>query len=160
MKETRKKNKKYSPEFKITVIMDMRHNHLSYRETIRKYWNTSSRSEEDLYKQTVKQWERIYLTEGQKGFMIERRGKKNTGRPRKKALDKEIKKDLVSENQRLKEEIDRRGLNVPIEVDGGIKADNIARVASYGADIFVAGSSVFGKEDRAMAISELKAAVK
>ena len=37
----------------------MKHNHLSYRETIRKYWNTSGRSEEDLYKQTVKQWERI-----------------------------------------------------------------------------------------------------
>lgn len=60
----------------------------------------------------------------------------------------------------LKEEIARRGLNVPIEVDGGIKADNIARVASYGADIFVAGSSVFGKEDRAAAIAELKNAVK
>lgn len=60
----------------------------------------------------------------------------------------------------LKEEIDRRGLNVPIEVDGGIKADNIARVASYGADIFVAGSSVFGKPDRATAITELRDACK
>ena len=86
--------------------MDMRHNHLSYRETIRKYWNTSGRSEEDLYKQTVKQWERIYLTEGQKGFMIERRGRKSIGRPRKKPLDKEIKKDLVAENQRLKERLE------------------------------------------------------
>ena len=106
MKEKKKKRRKYSPEFKITVIMDMKHNHLSYRETIRKYWNTSGRSEEDLYKQTVKQWERIYLTEGQKGFMIERRGRKSTGRPRKKPLDKEIKKDLVAENQRLKERLE------------------------------------------------------
>ena len=105
MKEIEKKRRKYSPEFKIAVIMDMRHNHLNYRETIRKYWNTSSRSEEDLYKQTVKQWERIYLTEGQKGFMVERRGRKSTGRPRKKPLDKEIKKDLVAENQRLNERI-------------------------------------------------------
>ena len=60
----------------------------------------------------------------------------------------------------LKEEITKRGLDIPIEVDGGIKADNIARVASYGADIFVAGSSVFCKEDRAAAIAELKNAVK
>lgn len=60
----------------------------------------------------------------------------------------------------LKAEITRRGLHVPIEVDGGIKADNIAHVASYGADIFVAGSSVFGKADRAAAIVELRAACK
>ena len=106
MEETGNKRRKYSPEFKITVIMDMRHHHLSYRETIRKYWNTTSRSEEDLYKQTVKQWECIYLIEGQKGFMVERRGRKSTGRPRKKPLDKEIKKDLVLENQRLKERLE------------------------------------------------------
>ena len=59
----------------------------------------------------------------------------------------------------LKDELTRRGLGTPIEVDGGIKADNIARVASYGADIFVAGSSVFGKEDRAAAMDSLRAAV-
>ena len=84
MKETGNKRRKYSLDFKISVIMDMRHNHLSYRETIRKYWDTTSRFEEDLYKQTVKQWERIYLIEGQKGFMVEGRGRKSTGRPRKK----------------------------------------------------------------------------
>ena len=38
--------------------------------------------------------------------MIERRGRKSTGRPRKKPLDKEIKKDLVAENQRLKERLE------------------------------------------------------
>ncbi len=58
----------------------------------------------------------------------------------------------------LKDELARRGLDIQIEVDGGIKADNIARVASYGADIFVAGSSVFGKEDRAAAMDELRKA--
>ena len=104
MKETEKKRRKYSPEFKITVIMDMKHNHLSYRETIRKYWNTSSRSEEDLYKQTVKQWERIYLTEGQKGFMEEKRGRNSKGRPRKKLLEKQSEEDLIAENQRLRME--------------------------------------------------------
>ena len=38
--------------------------------------------------------------------MIERRGRKSTGRPRKKPLDKEIKKDLIAENQRLKERLE------------------------------------------------------
>lgn len=37
--------KKGSAEFKISVIMDMRENHLSYRETVRKYWDTQSRAE-------------------------------------------------------------------------------------------------------------------
>lgn len=36
-----KKNKKYSPEFKISVIMDMLKHHLAYRETVRKYWGTT-----------------------------------------------------------------------------------------------------------------------
>ena len=37
--------KRYSAEFKISVIMDMRENHLSYRETVRKYWDPQSRAE-------------------------------------------------------------------------------------------------------------------
>lgn len=32
---------KYSPEFKLSVILDMRENYLGYRETVRKYWNTT-----------------------------------------------------------------------------------------------------------------------
>jgi len=105
MKEKGRKNKKYSPEFKIAVIMDMRENQLSYRETVRKYWQTQTRVEEDVYRSRVKNWERIYLEEGAAGFMVERRGRKSTGRPRKKPLDKEIENDLVAENQRLKEQL-------------------------------------------------------
>jgi ribulose-phosphate 3-epimerase len=44
-------------------------------------------------------------------------------------------------------EIDRRGLNIVIEVDGGVKVDNAREVASSGADILVAGSAVFGAPD-------------
>ena len=84
--------------------MDMRENHLSYRETVRKHWHTQSRSEEDLYVHAVKLWERIYLEEGAVGLMTERRGRKSTGRPRKKPLDKETENDLIAENQRLKEQ--------------------------------------------------------
>ena len=36
------KPKRYSAEFKISVIMDMRENYLSHRETVRKYWNTQN----------------------------------------------------------------------------------------------------------------------
>ncbi len=97
------KNKKYSPEFKIAVIMDMREHYLSYRETVRKYWQTGNRAEEDCHRSQVKSWERKYLEEGAAALMTERRGKKSTGRPRKKPLDKEIENDLIAENQRLKE---------------------------------------------------------
>ena len=93
-------NKKYSAEFKISVIMDMRENHLSYRETARKY---NIGSNESQGKDRLRGWERIYLEEGAAGLMTERRGRKSMGRPRKKPLDKEIENDLIAENQRLKE---------------------------------------------------------
>jgi len=43
--------------------------------------------------------------------------------------------------------IDASGRDIRLEVDGGIKTDNIARVAAAGADTFVAGSAIFGKPD-------------
>ena len=94
MSREKKFNTKNSAEFKIAVIMDMRENRLSYRETERKY---------SLFKMSVKRWERIYLEEGAAGRMTERRGRKSTGRPRKKPLDKVVENDLIAENQRLKE---------------------------------------------------------
>lgn len=97
------RHKKYSPEFKISVILNMRENHLSYRETARKY--LCEEGKESIYKNIVKDWERIYLEEGESGFMVERRGRKSTGRPRKTPLDKEIENDLIAENQRLKEQL-------------------------------------------------------
>ena len=103
MGRKKKINTKYSPEFKISVIMDMRENHLSYCETARKYW---AGEREDNYKNRLKAWERIYLEEGAAGFMVERRGRKSTGRPRKKPLDKEIENDLIAENQRLRERLE------------------------------------------------------
>ena len=106
MEEKGRKNKKYSPKFKIAVIMDMRENGLSQRETVRKYWGTNGRTEEDLYMGSLKRWERIYLEEGAAGLMIERRGKKSKGRPRKKPLDKKIENDLIAENQRLRERLE------------------------------------------------------
>ena len=106
MEKRGRKDKKYSPEFKVRVIMDMREHYLSCRETVRKYWGTTSRAEEDCYRSQVRRWERIYLEEGAAGLMIERRGKKNKGRPRKKPLDKEIENDLIAENRRLRERLE------------------------------------------------------
>ena len=58
--------------------------------------------------------------------------------------------------RQLRRMIDERGLAVEIEVDGGIKIDNIAEVAAAGADVFVSGSGVFGTKDYAATIAELR----
>jgi ribulose-phosphate 3-epimerase len=56
----------------------------------------------------------------------------------------------------LREEITCRKLSVDIEVDGGIKVDNIAEVAQAGGNIFVAGSAVFESKDYAKTIAALR----
>ena len=107
MKRKKEWNTKYSPELKISVILDMRNNHLGYRETARKY-NLGNNVCQG--KELARRWERIYLEEGEAGFYIERRGRTTKmdnpkkGRPRKKPLGKKIREDLIAENQRLKEE--------------------------------------------------------
>jgi len=58
--------------------------------------------------------------------------------------------------QALRGTLDKRGLETELEVDGGIKTDNIARISHAGADVFVAGSAVFGSDDYAATIAELK----
>ena len=107
MCKTGRKNRRYSSEFKIRVIMDMREHFLAYRETVRKYWKTKSRTEEDKYLKTLKAWERIFLEKGTEGLMKERRGKSygsKKGRPPK--LEKKKEEDLIAENQRLRMEIE------------------------------------------------------
>ena len=55
--------------------------------------------------------------------------------------------------------IDASGRDIWLEVDGGVKADNLAQVARAGADTFVAGSAVFGEKDRKAAIARMRAAL-
>ncbi len=57
----------------------------------------------------------------------------------------------------LRQMIDRRGLRIDIEVDGGIKLDNAAEVVAAGADVLVCGSAVFGTADYAATIAALRA---
>ena len=56
----------------------------------------------------------------------------------------------------VRKRIDASGREIWLEVDGGIKADNIAKVAAAGADTFVAGSAIFGDKDRAAAVRRLR----
>lgn len=52
--------------------------------------------------------------------------------------------------------IDKSGKDIRLEVDGGVKVDNIRRVADAGADTFVAGSAIFGKSDYASVIQAMR----
>ncbi|MCK4621407.1 MAG: ribulose-phosphate 3-epimerase [Desulfuromonadales bacterium] len=56
----------------------------------------------------------------------------------------------------LRRQIEALGLPIELEVDGGVKVDNIEEIAAAGADVFVAGSAVFGVDDYAAAIAQLK----
>ena len=100
--------RKYSPEFKIRVIMDMREHHLGYCETARKYDLGDPKKGTCVH--TLQRWERIFLEEGAEGLMKERRGRackasgSNKGRPPK--LDRKVEEDLIAENQRLRMEIE------------------------------------------------------
>lgn len=57
----------------------------------------------------------------------------------------------------VKEKIDQSGYNIRLQVDGGVKANNIAEIAEAGADMFVAGSAIFSQGDYKIAIDEMRA---
>ena len=59
--------------------------------------------------------------------------------------------------EQARKRIDTSGRDIRLEVDGGIKLENIARVAAAGADTFVAGSAIFGKPDYRVAIEAMRA---
>jgi len=59
----------------------------------------------------------------------------------------------------LRQRITESGRDIRLEVDGGIGINNIAEVAAAGADTFVAGSAIFGSDDYARTIAEMRAAL-
>ena len=59
--------------------------------------------------------------------------------------------------KRVRERIERCGKPVRLEIDGGVKADNIGTIAAAGADTFVAGSAIFGAKDRREALGRMRA---
>ena len=87
-------NKRYTPEFKQKVVEAVLNEGLSYKEAQRQF--------EIGGDSRIRNWERIYLTEGAEGLAVERRGRRSTGRPR--SLPKEVEEDLLAEVQQLRAE--------------------------------------------------------
>ncbi len=61
--------------------------------------------------------------------------------------------------KRVRERIDKLGKDIRLEIDGGVKADNIRAIAAAGADTFVAGSAIFNAPDYATVIAQMRAEV-
>jgi len=59
----------------------------------------------------------------------------------------------------VRRRIEQNGREILLEVDGGVKADNIAEIARAGADTFVAGSAIFGAKDYKATIAAMRAAI-
>lgn len=118
MKKQRKP-RKYSPEFKLSVILKIREQGYSRMEISRKY---------DISDSVLKRWERIYLEDGELGLAEERRGRATKaespkkGRPRKQ-LDPAVENDLIAENQRLRDEV----FHLQMQVDYLKKLDALVR---------------------------------
>jgi ribulose-phosphate 3-epimerase len=65
---------------------------------------------------------------------------------------------VLDKIRRVRELIDASGRSIRLEVDGGVKVDNIGEISAAGADTFVAGSAIFGSHDYRRTISEMKQA--
>src|SRR5690606_23558698 len=61
--------------------------------------------------------------------------------------------------RRVRERIDGSGKPIRLEIDGGVKPDNIERIAAAGADTFVAGSAIFGQPDYRAVIEQMRAGI-
>lgn len=61
--------------------------------------------------------------------------------------------------RRAREIIDRSGRTIRLEIDGGVKIDNIADIAKAGADTFVAGSAIFAQQDYTATIAAMRKAI-
>jgi ribulose-phosphate 3-epimerase len=66
----------------------------------------------------------------------------------------------LRKTERARRLIEQTGRDIRLEVDGGIKPDNIRRVADAGADTFVAGSAIFGQPDYKAVIDQMRAALR
>jgi ribulose-phosphate 3-epimerase len=64
--------------------------------------------------------------------------------------------DAIEKLRQVRGELDRRRLYLDVEIDGGIKADNVAAVKAAGANVFVSGSGIFGTRDYVETIAEMR----
>lgn len=106
--EEKRKNKKYSGEFKILVVEDILNNKLAYYEVRRKYFPHISKESGCKF---IKKWVELYETEGRERLLEDRRGKASCGRPKKAvstqrfASPEEELEYLRAENEYLKKAI-------------------------------------------------------
>ncbi len=63
----------------------------------------------------------------------------------------------IDKVKEVRQRIDASGRNIRLEIDGGVKASNIRKIAEAGADMFVAGSAIFNQDDYKKAIDEMRA---
>ncbi|MDO6806382.1 hypothetical protein Q4595_28250, partial [Wenyingzhuangia sp. 1_MG-2023] len=59
--------------------------------------------------------------------------------------------------RQVRQRIDASGLDIRLEIDGGVKVDNIQEIAEAGADMFVAGSAIFNQPDYQTVIDQMRA---
>ena len=59
-------------------------------------------------------------------------------------------------SREVRRRIDESGFDIRLEVDGGVKVNNIGEIAAAGADMFVAGSAIFGKPDYRAVINQMR----
>ncbi|MGD8346510.1 MAG: ribulose-phosphate 3-epimerase [Lysobacterales bacterium] len=63
---------------------------------------------------------------------------------------------VLEKARQVRRMIDETGKDIRLEIDGGVKVDNIAEISAAGVDTFVAGSAIFGSEDYADTINRMK----
>ena len=67
--------------------------------------------------------------------------------------------DVLDKVRAVRQRIDASGREIRLEIDGGVKVDNIAEIARAGADMFVAGSAIFGAKDYKATIDAMRGAI-
>lgn len=67
---------------------------------------------------------------------------------------------VLEKLQRVRHLLDQEKIDIPLEIDGGVKINNIREIAAHGANTFVAGSAIFGSRDFAETISALRTAAR
>ena len=67
--------------------------------------------------------------------------------------------ETLNKARAVRQQIDQLDHEVRLEIDGGVKADNIAEIAAAGVDTFVAGSAIFGQDDYQAVIDRMRAAL-
>ena len=68
--------------------------------------------------------------------------------------------DVLDKVRAVRQRIDASGREIRLEIDGGVKVDNIAEIARAGADMFVAGSAIFGAKDYKATIDAMRGAIR